>query len=212
MLRHARRKDTARGATRQKGMKSVTVQHAAAIIIDQLLGGDPSRRNLDAGVFHPSRNRVAAETGMAILALVVKPIRPLLNDVTDPKQRLDIVNQRRPIEDTDLGDIGRPMAGIAALALNRLDHSRFLAADIGAGAASKMNARVRDEPLGFQSGDFKVQQIPDLWILIAEIEITILGLHDPGGDQHAFQRAMRIAFEIVPVLESSGLALVGVDR
>ena len=38
------------------------------------------------------------------------------------------------------------------------------------------------------------------------------GLDHPGGDQHAFDEAVRIALEIVAVLEGAGLALVGVDR
>ena len=37
-------------------------------------------------------------------------------------------------------------------------------------------------------------------------------LDHPGGDQHALDEAVRIALEIVAVLEGAGLALVGVDR
>ena len=37
-------------------------------------------------------------------------------------------------------------------------------------------------------------------------------LDHPGGDQHAFDEAMRIELEIVAVLERAGLALVAVDR
>ena len=36
-------------------------------------------------------------------------------------------------------------------------------------------------------------------------------LDHPGRDQHAFDEAVRIALEIIAVLEGAGLALVGID-
>jgi hypothetical protein len=54
-------------------------------------------------------------------------------------QGLDIVHQRRAAEEAHLRDIGRAVAGQAALALDRFEHRRFLAADIGAGAAAQVD-------------------------------------------------------------------------
>ena len=51
-----------------------------------------------------------------------------------------------------------------------------------------------------------------MWVLIAQIDIDFGGLDHPGGDQHAFDHAMRIGFEKIAVLEGPGLALVGIDR
>ena len=56
----------------------------------------------------------------------LRPLRPwpvhqsgaLLDDVADPVQRLDIVDQRRPAEQADLEREGRLVARIAALALD----------------------------------------------------------------------------------------------
>ena len=49
-------------------------------------------------------------------------------------------------------------------------------------------------------------------IFVADIEIGVGGLDDPGGDQHAFDKAVRIAFEIIAILERARLALVAIDR
>jgi hypothetical protein len=61
--------------------------------------------------------------------------------VAHPEQGLDIVDQRRPPEEADLERIGRLVARLTALALDRFDERRFLAADIGAGAPAQMQPR-----------------------------------------------------------------------
>jgi hypothetical protein len=40
----------------------------------------------------------------------------------------------------------------------------------------------------------------------------VLDAHGPGGDQHAFEEAVRVAFEVDAVLEGAGFAFVDVDR
>ncbi len=100
----------------------------------------------------------------------------------------------------------------AALALDRFDHRGFFAADIGAGAAAQMHAGVRGEAGRAHLGDLVGEHQPHLGIFVADIDVDVGGLDHPGGDQHAFDETVRIAFEIVAVLERAGLALVGVDR
>ncbi len=51
-----------------------------------------------------------------------------------------------------------------------------------------------------------------LGVFIADVEIGLRGLDHPSRDQHAFDKAVGIAFEIVTVLEGAGLALVAIDR
>ena len=48
-------------------------------------------------------------------------------------------------------------------------------------------------------------------VLIAQIDINRLGLDGPGGDQRALQEAVRVALQVMAVLEGAGLALVDVD-
>ena len=60
-------------------------------------------------------------------------------------------------------------------------------------------------------GDLVAEEKNDFRIFVADIEISVGRLNDPGGDQHAFDKAMRIALKIVPILECAGLALVAID-
>ena len=100
----------------------------------------------------------------------------------------------------------------AALAFDRFDHRGFFAADIGAGAATQMNPGMLGEPGGDDLGDFVREHQPHFGIFVADIDVDFRRFDHPGGDQHPFDEAVRIAFEIMPVLEGAGLALVGVDR
>ena len=49
-------------------------------------------------------------------------------------------------------------------------------------------------------------------IFIAQINKTFLRRDGTRGDQHAFEKAVRIALHVIAVLESAGLALIGIDR
>src|SRR6185437_14253901 len=96
--------------------------------------------------------REAAQTLAPTAALAREPLRPLLDDVAHPIERLDIVDQRRPAEEPDLRGERRLVARQAALAFDALQHRRFLTADIGAGAAPQMDAHMPEEPGGLDLG------------------------------------------------------------
>ena len=49
-------------------------------------------------------------------------------------------------------------------------------------------------------------------VLVAQIDIDIVDADCPRGDQRAFEEAMRVALEVVAILERSRLAFVDVDR
>ena len=104
------------------------------------------------------------------------------------------------------------MARKPAFSLDALDHRGFLAADIGAGAAAKVQSRVRRKPGVGDFLKFLGEEEPDLGIFVAHVHIRIRRLYHPGGNQHALDEAVRVLLEIVPILERAGLAFVGVDR
>ena len=60
--------------------------------------------------------------------------------------------------------------------------------------------------------DLAQQDLADAGVLVAQIDVDGRGLDRPGGDQRALEEPVRVALEIVAVLEGAGLALVGVDR
>ena len=70
---------------------------------------------------------------------------------------------------------------------------------------------MRRELCRLDLGDLRLQHEPDLGILVPQIKVDVGGFHDPGRDQHAFDEPVRVAFEIIAVLEGPGLALVAVD-
>src|SRR5258706_466167 len=61
-------------------------------------------------------------------------------------------------------------------------------------------------------GELLVEDRAALRVLVAQIDVRRLGLDRPGGDQHPLEKAVRIGFEEIAVLEGAGLALVGIDR
>src|SRR6185436_4017932 len=101
--------------------------------------GDAGRREHHARLFHAAGNREAAQALALAPAMRGEPRRALLDDVAYPVERLDVLLERRPAEQADLRNIRRAVARQAALALDRFDHRRFFAADIGARAAAEMN-------------------------------------------------------------------------
>ena len=100
----------------------------------------------------------------------------------------------------------------AALALDQFDHRRFFAADVGAGAAAHMDLGVLRQAGPLDLADLFGKKKDHFRIFVANVKISIRSLHDPRCDQHALDETVRVAFEIVTVLERAGLALVAIDR
>src|ERR1700731_3663715 len=93
----------------------MAIRHAAAVLLDQLTRGDPGRRQLDPRITHPSRDREGPQPLAPVAALAGEPLRAFLDDVADPEERLDVVAQGRPPEQSDLGRKRRPLPREAAL-------------------------------------------------------------------------------------------------
>lgn len=139
------------------------------------------------------------------------PPGPLLDDVAHPVERLDILDEGRAAEQADLGDIGRPVARHGALALDQFDHRQFFAADISPGAAAQMHGHGSAQPRPVEPVQFLAQHQIEFGIFVAQVDVDLVRFHGPGGEEHAFDDAMRIAFQIMAVLEGARLAFVGVD-
>ncbi len=71
---------------------------------------------------------------------------------------------------------------------------------------------MRGKARRLKRGDLALKNEAALGIFVAQVEVDRLGLDRPGGDQHPFEKAVRILLKVVAVLESAGLALVAVDR
>ena len=144
-------------------------------------------------------------------AVACKPLGALLHDVTHPIQRFEVVLQRGPPEQPHLGDVGRAHAGFAAFAFDAFEHGGLFAADVGACAPAQLDVRQRTRRVGQQGGEFTLQQPAAIVVLVAQVDVDGFGAHHLGGDQQAFEEAVRVALQVMAVLEGAGLALVDVD-
>src|SRR6266851_4940189 len=209
---HAGRQDAARGAARQIALEDVANSDAAAELVDQLARRDAGRRQLDAGRSYSAGDREAAHALTVVTALRGNERGALLDDVAHPEDGLDVVDQGRPAEEADLTRKRRLVARQTALALDALEHRRFLAADIGAGAAPEMDLDAGRDAGARELGDLGGEDRAALRVFVAQIDVDFRRLDRPGADQHALKEAMRVGLEVMAVLEGAGLALIGVDR
>src|SRR5215471_9021608 len=144
-------------------------------------------------------------------SVAAEPLRALLDDVANPVQGLHVVLERRPPEQTDLSQIWRPQARLAALAFDRLDHRGLFAADVGARAAAQVDRRHGARRVRCQLRDFSFQDSPAAVILVAKVDVNLGDADGPGCDERAFEKAVRVALDVVAILERPGLALIDID-
>src|SRR6185369_6943362 len=132
-------------------------------------------------------------------------------NVADPVQRFHVVLKRGPPEEPDLRDVRRTKPRHPTLALDRLDHCRLFTTDVGACAAAQIEPRQGTRWIGFERGDLALEDRAAARVFVAHIDVDVVDADRPRGDQHSLEKAVRIALEVVAVLERAGLAFVDVD-
>src|SRR5262249_47195881 len=125
---------------------------------------------------------------------------------------LDVLLEGWTPEQADLRDVRRAVARQAALALDRFNHRRLLAADVRACAAAQMQLGVRRKSRLLHLLDFIQQHQTYFGIFVADVDVCFLCLDDPSGNEHALNETMWVTFEIVAILERARFALIGIDR
>src|SRR5690606_34118041 len=204
--------DAARRAAGQIAIESVAVQHAAAVFVDQLLDGDAGRRQMHARLLHATGDGEGTQAFATVATVPGKPLGPLLLDLAYPEKGLHVVLERRAAEQADFRHIRRTQTRLAALAFDRLDHRGFFTANVSTRAATQLDGRQRE--IGFlrEERQLALQHLAAAVIFVAQVDIDFGDADGPCGDQHAFQETMRIALEVVAILERAGFALVDVHR
>ena len=74
-----------------------------------------------------------------------------------------------------------------------------------------MQPRQRARRVGLELGDRLLEDRAAGGVLVAQIDVDVVDAHRPRGDQRPFEEAVRVALEVVTVLERAGLAFVDVD-
>jgi hypothetical protein len=100
-----------------------------------------------------------------------EPARALFHDIAHPVEGLEVVLQRGPAEQPDLGDVGRAHARLAAFAFDALDHRGLFAADVGPRAAPQLDQGQRAGRVGLQFGQLGLQHGARTVVFVAQVDV-----------------------------------------
>ena len=106
----------------------------AADLREQLGDGDAPGELVDARLLTVAGDAEQLVAGRLVGAEALEPVDALGEDAGHRGERLDVVDDGRLVEQAGDHRERRPVARLAAEALERLDERRLLAADVGAGA------------------------------------------------------------------------------
>ena len=120
------------------------------------------------------------------------------------RERLDVVDQRRPAEVARLRRERWAKPRHPAPPLHRLEHRRLLAADVRAGADDELDV----EPA---RGDRLAEDRARGRVLLAQVDVRLVGLAEAHRRGEPLEQELRAELHHVAVLDRPRLALVGVD-
>ena len=184
--------------------------HAPAEFIDQFPQGNARRGQFDAGLLDPTGDGIAPPSLAIVSSCICIPLRSPLQDVPYPVKRFHIILQRRSAKQPDFGDVGRAIPGQAALAFDGFDHCGFFATDVSPGAPAQFYVEITKQTSSVNFFQFHCYQSPHCRVFIAQVQVTGVCFHRPGSDQHAFDKPVRVLFQVKTILEGTRLAFVGV--
>ena len=155
------------------------------------------------------------EVSTPSLAYSSPPIRRI---VGHRAERLDVVDQRRPLVEALVGREGGLQARVAALALQRVEQAGLLAADVRAGAAVDDHREggvgaedlLAHEPGGARFGERGVEDVGLQHVLTPDVDERARRAGGVGGDHDPLEQHVRGLLHQLAVLEGAGLGLVGV--
>src|SRR5262249_5157000 len=142
-IRHRSGQNAARGTAGEVAVQRVTVEHAPAVLVNELLKRDARRRQMDPRPLHTPAHRERAQAVAAAPSVSGEPGGPVLEDRADPVQRLHVVLERGTAEQPDLRHVRRTQTRLPALPLNRIDHRGLFAADVRARSPAEVERRNR---------------------------------------------------------------------
>ncbi len=103
-------------------------------LLEQLGDRDAERELVHAGPLAVAGDAEQLVARGVLGADALEPLDALAEDAGHPGQGLDVVDHRRAVEEARDHRERRPVARLAAEALQRLDEGGLFAADVGAGA------------------------------------------------------------------------------
>ena len=194
------------------------VERAAGQPVDQSAGRDAELDLVVAGPLHVAGDRDDLGAGRLLGAEALEPVGARGDDVRHVGERLDVVDQGRPVVEALDGREGRLQPRVAALALERVEQSGLLAADVGAGAAVDDQLHLlagAEHVLAEEAGlvgllDRRVEDVALQVVLAADVDEAAVGPGGAGGDDDPLDQLVRVLLHQLAVLEGARLGLVGV--
>ena len=122
------------------------------------------------------------------------------------------MHQRGQAKQALVSQVRRAQAWLAAFALQALQHGRAFAANVSPRAPAQHDARQRARRVVLQRLNLAREHGAQLMVFVTQIDVASLGAHHLRGNQHAFQKTVRVTLQVVAVFEGAGLALVQVHR
>ena len=140
------------------------------------------------------------------------------HDLEHVEERLDVVHDRRLAEEADLDRERRLVARLAAVALDRLEERRLLAADVRAGADAQLDVEreagaqdvVAEQPARARLRERVLEPRVRERVLGAHVDEAVLAAGRVRGDRHRLDERERVALHQHAILERPRLRLVGV--
>ena len=165
-----------------------------------------------------ARTRPAARRGRRRRTGACPRVAVADEDLRHVEQRLDVVHDGRLAEQPDLDRERRLVPRLAAVALDRLEERRLLAADVRAGADAQLDVEreagaenvVAEQARGARLGERVLEPRVRERVLRAHVDEAALAAGRVGRDRHRLDERERVALHQHPVLERPRLRLVGV--
>ena len=180
-----RRRDAATGRTPDlHGLEFFSVRHAAADVLDDFADRDPHRHLDEPRAVDLAGQREHFRALAFLRAERGECLGAMADDPRDHRERLDVVDQCRPLPQPAIGRIRRLHARDPALALDRFDKRRFLTAHECPGSLENMEGKIFQKPSLGQHADRLAQPAHRARIFGADIDIAFLGADAVRGDQH----------------------------
>ena len=154
----------------------------------------------------------------SLAAGVRVPLAAVEHDRGDPGERLDVGEQGGLVEEAVGLELGRAVARLGPVLLDRLDQGPLLSADIAARADEDLHVErqagaeaVRAEDAAIASdGKGLVHGVDLVVIFVANVDVSVLRPNEKGGQNHPLDDQVGRAQQKLAVLERRRLALVGV--
>jgi hypothetical protein len=188
------RQHLGRDAAGNHALELLAAEHAAAVLLEELGERIAVLDLVDAGPLDVPGDRDQLRARTLRRSDLAERLGAVADDAGDVGERLDVVDDGRPLVEAAHREARRAVARVALPALERGQEARRLAADVRpraavnddvaaeAGAGDRCAEQARGIRFLDRAGDAPVRQVE----LAADVDEGVAHLQREGGDQHRF--------------------------